>query len=49
VFYVTDRQGSKIEDPTRLETIRSTVKEDIDRFMDRQVGASEGVATASPS
>ncbi|HZC81935.1 MAG TPA: [protein-PII] uridylyltransferase, partial [Nitrospiraceae bacterium] len=49
VFYVTDRQGIKIEDPTRLETIRSTVKEDIDRFMDRQVGASEGVATASPS
>ena len=49
VFYVTDRQGTKIEDPARLETIRSTVKEDIDRFMDRQVGASERVATGSPS
>jgi [protein-PII] uridylyltransferase len=49
VFYVTDRRGTKIEDPARLETIRSTVKEDIDRFMDRQVGASERVATGSPS
>ena len=49
VFYVTDRQGTKIEDPARLETIRSTVKEDIDRFMDRQGGASERVATGSPS
>ena len=49
VFYVTDRQGAKIEDPARLETIRSTVKEDINRFMDRQAGAPESVATGSRS
>ena len=41
VFYVTDQHGAKIEDHARLEAIRSTIKEDIDLFMDRQVDASE--------
>lgn len=49
VFYVTDRQGAKIEDHSRLEAIRQTIKEDIDQFMDRQVGAAESVTTGSPS
>src|SRR4029079_12990605 len=49
VFYVTDRRGTKIEDPARLETIRSTVKQDIDRFMDQQIDASARVTAGSPS
>ena len=49
VFYVTDRQGAKIEDYSRLEAIRETIKGDIDLFMDRQVGAAEGVAIGSAS
>ena len=49
VFYVTDRQGAKIEDHSRLEAIRETIKEDIDLFMDRQIDASEGVAIGSAS
>jgi len=47
VFYVTDRDGTKVEDHTRLETIRSTIKQDIDHFMGQPVGASEGVSTGS--
>ncbi len=49
VFYVTDRQGTKIEDPARLEAIRSTIKHDIDLFMGQPVDASEGVSTGSSS
>ncbi|MGH7147090.1 MAG: [protein-PII] uridylyltransferase, partial [Nitrospiraceae bacterium] len=49
VFYVTDRQGGKIEDHGRLEAIRATIKEDIDLFMDQHVDASEGVSTGSSS
>jgi len=49
VFYVTDRQGSKVEDHNRLEEIRETIKEDIDLFMDRQIDAPESVATGSVS
>jgi [protein-PII] uridylyltransferase len=47
VFYVTDQHGAKIEDHARLETIRATIKENIDLFMDRRVDASEGVSTGS--
>ena len=33
VFYVTDMGGAKLQDHSRLETIRATIKEDIDRFL----------------
>jgi [protein-PII] uridylyltransferase len=47
VFYVTDQQGEKIEDQGRLEEIRSTIKQDIDRFMNPQVDAPERVSSGS--
>ena len=47
VFYVTDQHGAKIEDQGRLEEIRSTIKQDIDRFMNPQVDAPEGVSSGS--
>jgi [protein-PII] uridylyltransferase len=49
VFYVTDGDGTKIEDHARLEAIRSTIKQDIDLFMDQRVNASEGVSIGTPS
>ncbi|NOT23802.1 MAG: [protein-PII] uridylyltransferase [Nitrospiraceae bacterium] len=49
VFYVTDQQGAKLEDPARLEAIRATVKQDIDLFMDRQVGTAGGIVIGSAS
>ncbi|MGQ0812716.1 MAG: [protein-PII] uridylyltransferase [Nitrospiraceae bacterium] len=33
VFYVTDLKGSKIEDHTQLETIRSAVQREIEQFL----------------
>ena len=47
VFYVTDQQGEKIEDQGRLEEIRSTIKQDIDRFMNPQIDAPERVSSGS--
>ncbi|NOS81483.1 MAG: [protein-PII] uridylyltransferase [Nitrospira sp.] len=47
VFYVTDQHGAKIEDQGRLEEICSTIKQDIDRFMNPQVDAPEGVSSGS--
>jgi [protein-PII] uridylyltransferase len=47
VFYVTDRNGAKIEDHARLEAIRATIKQDIDLFMAQSVDASEGVSIGS--
>jgi [protein-PII] uridylyltransferase len=47
VFYVTDQQGEKIEDPARLEAIRSTIKQDIDLFMNPQVDAPERVSSGA--
>jgi [protein-PII] uridylyltransferase len=47
VFYVTDQQGGKIEDQARLEAICSTIKQDIDLFMNPQVDAPENVSSGS--
>jgi [protein-PII] uridylyltransferase len=47
VFYVTDQHGGKVEDQDRLEAIRSTIKQDIDLFMNPQVGAPEHVSAGS--
>jgi [protein-PII] uridylyltransferase len=49
VFYVTDRDGAKVEDHARLEAIRSTIKRDIDLFMGQPIDASEGVSAGTPS
>ena len=49
VFYVTDRDGEKIEDHARLEAIRSTIKHEIDVFMGQPVDASEIVSIGTPS
>jgi [protein-PII] uridylyltransferase len=49
VFYVTDRDGAKVEDHARLEAIRSTIKRDIDLFMGQPVDASEGELAGTPS
>jgi [protein-PII] uridylyltransferase len=49
VFYVTDGDGTKIEDHARLEGIRSTIKQDIDLFMGQPINASESVSAGSPS
>jgi [protein-PII] uridylyltransferase len=47
VFYVTDRNGGKVEDHARLEAIRSTIKRDIDLFMGHPVDAPEGVSAGA--
>jgi [protein-PII] uridylyltransferase len=47
VFYVTDQHGVKIADQVRLEAICSTMKQDIDRYMNPQVDAPESVSSGS--
>ena len=47
VFYVTDQHGGKIADQARLEAICSTMKQDIDRYMNPQVDAPESVSSGS--
>jgi predicted Co/Zn/Cd cation transporter (cation efflux family) len=47
VFYVTDRNGGKVEDHARLDAIRSTIKHDIDLFMGQPVDTSETVSAGS--
>jgi [protein-PII] uridylyltransferase len=47
VFYVTDRNGGKVEDHIRLEAIRSSIKRDIDQFMGQPVDTSETVSAGS--
>ena len=52
VFYVTDLQGAKLQDHSRLETIRATIKEEIDRFLGEKgekVGELEGLSSYSSS
>ena len=47
VFYVTDQHGGKIVDQARLEAICSTMKQDIDRYMNPQVDTPESVSSGS--
>jgi hypothetical protein len=47
VFYVTDLDGVRPEDPSRLEHIRATIKQEIDRFL--QGGLEEEKAPSSSS
>ncbi len=49
VFYVTDRDGAKVEDHARLDAIRSTIKRDIDLFMGQPVDVPEGVSAGTPA
>jgi hypothetical protein len=49
VFYVTDRDGAKIEDHARLDAIRSTIKRDVDLFMGQPVDVPEGVSAGTPA
>jgi [protein-PII] uridylyltransferase len=49
VFYVTDGDGTKIEDHARLEAIRSTIKQDIDLFLGQPVNALESASAGSRS
>ena len=38
VFYVTDTADGKIHDPSRLESIRTAIKDEVDRFLREQSG-----------
>ena len=49
VFYVSDLAGAKIVDHAQLETIRVTIKAEIDRFLGEKVGEQEGVSSGSSS
>ncbi len=49
VFYVSDRDGTKIEDHARLETIRKTVKDNIDQFLEEQSGEQASVQSGTLS
>jgi hypothetical protein len=44
---VTDQEGAKIEAPARLETIRATIEDKIDRFLDQQIDTPERVSSGS--
>jgi [protein-PII] uridylyltransferase len=45
VFYVTNLEGTRPEDPARLASICDTIKEEIDRFLQQGVGEQEGVSS----
>ncbi|MBI4402164.1 MAG: [protein-PII] uridylyltransferase [Nitrospirae bacterium] len=49
VFYVTDLSGAKIRDHARLEVIRGTIKDAIDRFLEDKVGEQERVSSGTSS
>lgn len=47
VFYVTDLSGAKVESASRLETIRATIQDEIDRFLEKKVAERESVSSGS--
>ncbi len=47
VFYVTERGGGKVAEGARLDTIRATLKEEIDRFLEEKRTAEKGEPSAS--
>ena len=49
VFYVTTLDGTKVEDHGRLEGIRSTIKESIDRFLNIQQDERANLSSAISS
>ena len=49
VFYVSDRSGGKITEPVRLEAIRTTIKEELDRFLEDKAGVLEGASSQTSS
>lgn len=49
VFYVTDRQGRKINDQELLETIRGRIKDEVGRFLDEPAGQQANALSLSLS
>jgi [protein-PII] uridylyltransferase len=49
VFYVTALDGTKVEDHGRLEEIRSTIKDSIDRFLNNQQDERANLSSAISS
>jgi [protein-PII] uridylyltransferase len=47
VFYVTDLDGVRPEDPSRLERIRETIKTEIDRFLHGGMNQEEAQSASS--
>jgi [protein-PII] uridylyltransferase len=45
VFYVTNLGGARPEEPTRLATIRETIKDEIDRFLQEGVRERQEVSS----